>query len=66
MMADSWSGHELLAWDRYELGWLSKNDLACLGAHGTLEATVAPLETWSDTTKALVVETTGRAGSAAT
>lgn len=55
-MAYNWSGHEFLAWDRYKLGWLPKNDLACLAAHGSLEATIAPVEPWTDTTKALVVD----------
>lgn len=47
---------DFLAWHKWKLGWLDENDIACLGFPGSLEATLAPIET-SSGTKALVIRT---------
>ena len=47
---------DFLAWHKWKLGWLSENDITCLGAPGVAEEGITPVEIEGGT-KALVVRT---------
>jgi M6 family metalloprotease-like protein len=50
------SAPELFSWEKWKLGWIDDEQVACAVAAGTTEATLAPVETGGETL-ALVVPT---------